>query len=303
MGTREEEGGVKMQYSRFRSETTEVFKKYKKDYKHGIKYMGCETFEDLIMLIGKNVKEEYEKGNIQVHETIQYDYIKSIYGKGCENYYIESKALYEFLKNVEIVDTSAIENAVEEYGKQYVKEEYRETTSVKKYCFFIHSPGVECSTFVVTSINEFKTLNWKNSGIGVANGDDCAAVEFCQINKKWVSKDIDTDRMKLEINLAVNLFLYLSCFPECVTNKAPKGVIVSNNQIGRSHIISTHESLFDRSSVTPHFRNGHFRLLQSDRFTKKRGQVVFVRSTFVKGQAKTVLDNGERDLAAYAAGE
>jgi len=43
------------------------------------------------------------------------------------------------------------------------------------------------------------------------------------------------------------------------------------------------------ASPEGHFRRGHFRVLKSERFVNKRWQSVFVRQTFVGGEAKTVL--------------
>ena len=40
--------------------------------------------------------------------------------------------------------------------------------------------------------------------------------------------------------------------------------------------------------VTPHFRRGYFKRLTSDFYTKKKGQIVFVKETMVNGKAKTV---------------
>ena len=40
------------------------------------------------------------------------------------------------------------------------------------------------------------------------------------------------------------------------------------------------------SEVCPHIRSGHFRLLSSDRYVHKKGQVVFVKASMVKGKAK-----------------
>jgi len=56
-----------------------------------------------------------------------------------------------------------------------------------------------------------------------------------------------------------------------------------------SKYIRTHEDIAegDIRTISPHFRNGHFRLLVSEKFTKKKGQVVFVHECFVKGKAKT----------------
>ena len=97
--------------------------------------------------------------------------------------------------------------------------------------------------------------------------------------------------------LFYNLCMYVEAFPDCLVDGSPDEVKAFNifYHAGKNRRIklATHESLIDRSGVTPHFRRGHFRRLMSEHWTKKRGQVVFVRSTFVKGKAETVLDSEE----------
>ena len=98
-------------------------------------------------------------------------------------------------------------------------------------------------------------------------------------------------RMKRERNLVINLFMYLDCFPESIRNGPPEVCIqpyrLSTQSRQNFHIL-THESLLERSGPTPHFRRGHFRRLMSEHWTNKRGKTVFVRSSFVRGTAKTV---------------
>lgn len=88
--------------------------------------------------------------------------------------------------------------------------------------------------------------------------------------------------------------LYIEAFPDVVV---PTGAD-STFQIG--HYRGTHLSVAtsdvarrenENAAVSPHFRRGHFRVLHSERFTKKRGQVVFVKGCFVKGNAYEVLSD------------
>lgn len=87
----------------------------------------------------------------------------------------------------------------------------------------------------------------------------------------------------------LNMLAYIQAFPEKVTERAP--LVVSGEFRGngkKNYSIGVHEDIIDRSGVRPHFRSGHFRMLSSDKFVNKKGQVVFVRSSFVHGRAKTV---------------
>lgn len=94
--------------------------------------------------------------------------------------------------------------------------------------------------------------------------------------------------------LAVNTLAYMNCFPECVSEGVPKNVPEDYSEreariIGVSEkVLETESKNENGTTVQPHFRKGHFRLLKSDFYTEKRGQIVFVRETMVKGQAKTI---------------
>lgn len=96
------------------------------------------------------------------------------------------------------------------------------------------------------------------------------------------------------LRLIFGFSLYIEAFPEVVM---PTGAD-STFQIG--HYRGTHLSVAtsdvarrenESAAVSPHFRRGHFRVLHSERFTKKRGQVVFVKGCFVKGKAYDVLSD------------
>ena len=85
--------------------------------------------------------------------------------------------------------------------------------------------------------------------------------------------------------------LYIDAFPDTVAPSQP-GTITNEHHYGKTRIrvelndIAKSEA---RSAMSPHFRRGHFRLLSSDKFVKKRGQTIFIKGVFVKGKAFDVL--------------
>ncbi len=91
--------------------------------------------------------------------------------------------------------------------------------------------------------------------------------------------------------------LYMDAFPETVRDmQTPREVGASPKvhrgackYVGMSEVIKREL----RNSTSPHWRNGHLRNLRSERFTKKRGQSVWVSGSFVKGKAKEVLSPDE----------
>ena len=92
--------------------------------------------------------------------------------------------------------------------------------------------------------------------------------------------------------LFIGLAMYIGCFPEVVKDGPPEDLKHPSNHAYRlQKTISISRSVVSGNSASPtaHFRRGHFRCLKSDKFKNKRFHVVFVRETFVNGNAKTVL--------------
>lgn len=119
---------------------------------------------------------------------------------------------------------------------------------------------------------------------------DCWVIDFASIH--------DDPWIDYYSRLICGLGMYASCFPETVKTGPPVDLKHPSHHkykepkwIGISEKISlggTH------ASPIAHFRKGHFRVLKSEKFTKKRFQAVFVSETFVnKAKAKTVLSPEE----------
>jgi len=93
--------------------------------------------------------------------------------------------------------------------------------------------------------------------------------------------------------LALNTIAYMNCFPDCVADGVPKDLFEKSvRKTDRNVTLHLADKIKDiensPTSKIPHFRKGHFRSLQSDYFANKKGQIIFVAETMVKGKAKTV---------------
>lgn len=98
--------------------------------------------------------------------------------------------------------------------------------------------------------------------------------------------------------LIVGLGMYAACFPEVIKPGPPTELKhPSQHQYRESVQVGVADEVFSaggtHESPVAHYRKGHFRVLRSERFTHKRFQAVFVRDTFVKGRALTVLSPEE----------
>jgi hypothetical protein len=87
---------------------------------------------------------------------------------------------------------------------------------------------------------------------------------------------------------------YIQAFPEMVADGIPEDLKhPSHYRKGICRSVGIAPRLIIRDGPCPHYRNGHFRFLKSERYITKRGQVVFVHGCFVKGKAETVLGPDE----------
>jgi len=92
----------------------------------------------------------------------------------------------------------------------------------------------------------------------------------------------------------------MKCFPECVSEGVPKITKERDEKRSENNIslgLSTKITDTDKSQKTrvPHFRKGHFKVLRSDYFKNKKGQIIYITETMVKGKAKTISTSPELD--------
>lgn len=89
------------------------------------------------------------------------------------------------------------------------------------------------------------------------------------------------------VRFVLGFSLYIDAFPELCKEATMEDVYHSNHFKGEKVCVGKSEIIDEenRHSVSPHFRRGHFRLLSSERFVHKKGQTVFVKGCFVRGEA------------------
>lgn len=111
-------------------------------------------------------------------------------------------------------------------------------------------------------------------------------------NFSYLEKQTD-DRSKTimsYLRLAVNTIAYMNTFPECIKEGVPEEQKEEySKSIGLAEkVIEITEIEKSGKVIVPHFRRGYFKRLTSDFYTKKKGQIIFVSETMVKGTSKTV---------------
>ena len=96
----------------------------------------------------------------------------------------------------------------------------------------------------------------------------------------------------------------MECFPECVRDGVPS----TNNETvyqskGRNVCLDISEKVLEEGQKgvkRPHMRKGYFKCLSSEFYKNKRGQIIFVRETMVKGKSKTVdMSEDERKINEF----
>ena len=246
--------------------------------------------------------EKKNQGSLIGDSCISWNQILS--GKAI-HFFIESKKLYDFLSEQEVknVDVSI------DFCEKFVEKPYIQASDIydvqdgtykliqkdsefKSVCIVIHHKYVNRPSFVYL-IKWYEQDGEKRLG--------SFYVEDEEGPYRLYTNDVEERKNPLA-RLFYNTLFYIEAFPDCVVD----GTIEEKHAFDRFYKaknrmkLATHESLVSHDSVTPHFRRGYFKRLDSKFFKNKRGQVIFVRSTFVKGKAVTVMDDGITELEANA---
>lgn len=202
------------------------------------------------------------------------------------------KQLRNFLEDTRLPDLEGIKRYLYENGE--IKNIYRSySNSITEhftYKFALHIPneadanGYAFSLFIEEDGSiELYFSHGKNGGR--------------MTDKYYSDLNKENDKVSLIIlkmfRLALNTIAYMNCFPDCVTDGVPKDLFEKSvGKTDRSITVNLSDKIKDvESSPTskiPHFRKGHFRVFQSDYFANKKGQIIFVAETMVKGKAKIV---------------
>jgi hypothetical protein len=200
------------------------------------------------------------------------------------------KQLRDFLEKTPLSDLDGIRKYLYENGKNkdvvYFKTKSQSNCVV--YTFGLHIPYETNGYAFSLSLYENNSMELYFSH-GIQNGG-LSDKFYTDLNKKKDEKSLALSKM---FRLAINTIAYMKCFPECVTEGVPR--ISYDRNEGRSSrnvTFQLSEKITDsentQRSKIPHFRKGFFRVLRSDFYTHKQGQIIYVTETMVKGKAKTV---------------
>lgn len=178
------------------------------------------------------------------------------------------------------------------------------TQSHIKSVGFLIPPKADLGRYGLGVVNSGCVFFTASKEGGVENQGRCACVVMADV------VDVTTcsigDQSIWYAKLIVGLGMYIHCFPEVLRAGIPEALKhPSHHQYKHPIVISVSPKVATvasgtHASPTPHFRSGHFRVLKSEMFTQKRHHVVFVRETFVKGRAATVLSPEETAATATA---
>ena len=146
---------------------------------------------------------------------------------------------------------------------------YREGKDPVLFC----SLAREETGFTILCINDESGCYWQS---GIEQGESPVSMKS--------GKALEATQLKDSLRFVLGVFMMRECFPDAFKDGLPRMIKQpnwykrqKNTRITIDHIART---------VCPHIRSGHFRLLSSPRFTKKQGQVLFVKASMVHGKAQ-----------------
>jgi len=106
--------------------------------------------------------------------------------------------------------------------------------------------------------------------------------------------DAQVQKMRYMLRFTCGLFMLRQCFPEMFKEGVPVDLV--KHEAWYRKLVGAVAVRTGRKggSVCAHLRQGHFRLLKSEKFRHKRGQVIFVKPAMVKGKAQTCVGDKNR---------
>lgn len=188
--------------------------------------------------------------------------------------YINSRAVADFLERSEPRESDA------ELIAQSALDAHRASESCGTV---VHLPFRKHSIMVCSAKMANATM------VCYSRGDD---VGYTPIYSSGWGEGWGENCNKLDWRIIFNLFLYMSAFPECVTEGPPQLSVGSASGEEQSCVSSSPaiEQVYQISKSIPHMRRGHFRTLRSERYKNKRFQAIYVKPAMVNGDADSVIE-------------
>lgn len=233
----------------------------------------------------------------QITLDVEFDLFENELAGNTVHIYFQEKFLKEYLKEMEINDLQGISQYLFENGESdtivLASSKTNDSFEAKSYkiYFCLHIPNetdgycfsVQCAG------NDYVFVSCIHNNRVLQVSQKINEKKESLINPKTENEIQNAEAFKL----AINTLSYINAFPECLIDKKPEGVVLQYSFKNKKISLKTtpqFKEFENEINVTPHFRRGHFRRLESDRFVNKKGQIVFVKPTIVKGyNYKTLL--------------
>ena len=250
--------------------------------------------KDVINPSGRDLTEDMKQAELLGTELWYSDFI----GETTHLFFVD-RELRDFLSSTKLSDLQGVKEYLKVRGKetQVVITSTKEREQILMFSFSIHLPFEEDAYAFQLGIDSANQLT-----LLFCRGDRLSTIPerlYPELEKS--SEEINAVNAEI-FRLAINILAYLNCFPECIKDGVPPHE-VNNYEARPSKIIGTSTRVIEAITseeighqTIPHFRKGHFRLLKSEYFKNKQGQLVFVHQTMVNGIAKTVYTSENLEL-------
>lgn len=217
--------------------------------------------------------------------------------------WFEQKELYEFLRNdVSLKELPSIKQYLADTGNRLKEKDFYDPSieyDYVRYDIALHVPYLEEGYAFSFCLMPDNTV-----AIFFADDEGAGQIHESEYNIVKSRKDEDSIAVERDFRFAVNLLAYMECFPECVRD----GVPIVNNETnyqykGRNIRLGVSEKVLEEGQKgvkRPHMRKGYFKRLDSPFYKNKRGQIIYVPETMVKGKSKTVdMSDDERKIEEF----
>ncbi|MHB8132482.1 MAG: hypothetical protein ACYDEX_26305 [Mobilitalea sp.] len=288
---------VNGKYGLFGCGRLEYMKSIKKRFLHKENIEGFKNFEEWL---NNGIIESGKYNNL--FELGFYEFALSHFDGSQKHIFIESSELCEVLTNMDIKHIPSLDDmiAIRLIENTEIAETLEREESYTS-CAVIHK-GINNEAFALILItgNSKKSEIKRNKAaiylmtIDITDSQSAVKVipfdeEFgLPVYKNIGDNEIEKEKSKRNLNLAINLAFYLRAFPECVRDGVPFNEPMKYIEKNGIIVKITKSFLDEKGIISPHIRKGHFRKLMSERFTNKKGQVIYIKETIVRGKAHTI---------------
>lgn len=223
----------------------------------------------------------------KVWTYLEVEGLRHVYNAKWHNLFLSSQELIDFINEIKIPDESKnLALMVEDFGEKF------------RNGIVVHLNGGKESWMFYTN-HEYIRFNQNHYNDHAQNAMLChkrfvqkddSYFGYCFIDRQTGRVYEDIKKGGHHIEFFVKLLIYIDAFPDAVTQGVPKDCSDTHIRRDMASVVSAAKQIKNMISngICPHLRRGHFRFLQSDKFTNKRFQTVYVKPAIIGGTAETV---------------